>query len=136
MEYLLGSLITLLSLIFLNIKINRDIGPRLPVPLFSQSRKFDLVKIYFIKKSNDTQSFNDKRKSSHRALVYGDAVYWIEDGYLVTADFIDGQIDRDSKKRVDTHNLDKVELDRVIFIVEKLTEGDNNDSGNSRNKEF
>lgn len=136
MEYFLGSLITLLCIIFLNMKINKNVSLRLSAPLFSQSRKFDLIKIYFIKKPNDTQSLNDRKKFSHRALVYGNAAYWIEDGYLVAADLVNGQIDRDSKKKVDTHSLNKVELDRVIFIVEKLTEGDDNDSGNSRNKEF
>lgn len=136
MEYFLGSLITLLSLIVLNMKINKDRKHRLPIPTFSQSRKYDLIKINLFKKTIDTQSKNLNKKSSYRGLVYGDSVYWIEDGYLVTADLVNGIIDRDSKKRVDTHSLSKVELDRVMFIVEKLTEGDKNDSGNSGNKEF
>ena len=136
MEYFLGSLITLLSLIVLNMKINRDRSFRLPIPTFSQSRKYDLIKVNLFKKRMETQSKKLKEKSSYRGLVYGDSVYWIEDGYLVTADLVNGIVDRDSKKRVDTHSLSKVELDRVMFIVEKLTEGDKNDSGNSGNKEF
>ena len=136
MEYFLGSLITLLSLFILNVKINKHLNGKIPVPLFSQSRKFDLIKIYLVKKQKNTQSTNNKKKSSYRGLVYGNSIYWIEDGYLVTADFINGEIDKDSKKRVDTHSLSKGELDKVMFIVDKLTEGDKDDSSNSGNEEF
>jgi len=35
----------------------------------------------------------------------------------------EGQIDYNSKKGVDTYTMDKIQLDKTIFIVEKLTEG-------------
>ncbi len=47
------------------------------------------------------------------------------------ARFTDGKIDEENKIRVDMMAMDKVELDKMIFIVDKLTEGLTDDSGNS-----
>jgi hypothetical protein len=40
----------------------------------------------------------------------------------------------DSVKPVDIMGMDAVELEKMIFIIEKLTEGTANDSGDSGNK--
>jgi hypothetical protein len=59
--------------------------------------------------------------------------YWIEDSRVYTANFEDGVVDYDNKIVVDMTAIDKVELDKMIFVVERLTEGLSNDSGNSGN---
>jgi hypothetical protein len=63
----------------------------------------------------------------------GNDAYWIEDNRVYTAKFEDGIIDQENKKTVDMTTIDKVELDKMIFVVERLTEGLSNDSGNSGN---
>ncbi len=141
MEYFLGSLITLLCLFALNFKIKKDEPYRIQVPTFSQSRKYLLIKKYLIsvpkaRHSHTSQSTKNFAKNLIRGIVVEDDIYWIEDGRLVTANLVNGKIDENSKKVVDTHTMDKVELDRVMFIVEKLTEGDGNDSSNSGQQEF
>ena len=79
----------------------------------------------------ETQSRKHVKKNSRKAFFWQDDVYWIEDGFLITAKIIDNQIDNNTKKKVDTHSLSKVELDKMIFIVDKLTEGNKDDSSNS-----
>ncbi len=65
----------------------------------------------------------------------GGKAYWINDNKLFEAPISEeGLIDYSSSSPIDTMTMDKVELDKISFIVEKLTEGDNDDRSNPRNK--
>jgi hypothetical protein len=136
MEYILGSVITLISFFIFNKMTRKVIINKIPVPTFTQSRKIELIKnhltsIVLPEPEVKTQSREYLKKNSIKAFVTGTNVYWIENGFLVTAKLHDNEIDETTKKRVDTHSLSKVELDKITFIVDKLTEGNKNDSGNS-----
>jgi sulfur transfer complex TusBCD TusB component (DsrH family) len=136
MEYVLGSFITLLSLFIFSKMTKKITSERILIPIFTQSRKVLLIKNYI---SNvlkpepyvKTQSKEYAKKNSIKAFFLNDNVYWIENGFLVMARLTDTGIDETTKKRVDTHSLDKVELDKISFIVDKLTEGNEDDSRNS-----
>jgi hypothetical protein len=43
-------------------------------------------------------------------------------------------IDKDSAEQVDTISMDKVQLDKMLFIMDKLREGINDDSRGSGDK--
>lgn len=136
MEYILGSVLTLLSFFIFNKMTSRVIAHRMPIPMFTQSRKIELIKNYLVnitatEPEVKTQSTEHLKKNSIKAFISGTNVYWIENGFLVTAKLNDEGIDETTKKRVDTYALDKVELDKITFIVDKLTEGNKDDSGNS-----
>jgi hypothetical protein len=135
-EYFLGSLVTLASIIMFNKFSSKITKAEIPIPRFSQSTKIDLFKNYLDeviapKPKKKTQSTNHIKKNSKKAYFIGKDVYWIEDGFLQTAKIFDNKIDETTKKKVDTHSLSKVELDKMIFIVDKLTEGNKDDSSNS-----
>lgn len=139
MEYFLGSLITILCIFLLNKTIEKRIDSHVPIPIFSQSRKYDVLQSYLrYKKQNSKpkQSLKNLKSGSARGMVFGNSVYWIENGFLFTANYINGKIDENSKKRVDTYSMSNVELKRIAFIVEKLTEGRSDDTGNTGNKNF
>jgi hypothetical protein len=72
-------------------------------------------------------------KDALRVISLNDDAYWIEDNKVYTAKIIDGRIYDDSKNIVDMHSLNDVELDKMIFIIEKLTEGLEDDDRNSGN---
>ena len=136
MEYFLGSLITLLSLFIFNKMTKKITNYKIDIPEFTQSRKLYLVKDYIKqviepKPTLKTQSSEHRKKNSIKAFFWGSNVYWIENGFLVMAKLNNNEIDETTKKRVDTYTLDKVELDKITFIVDKLTEGNKDDSGNS-----
>ena len=136
MEYFLGSAITLVSLFIFNQMLKKITSETLRVPVFTQTSKVELLKNYLVsivtkKPEKETQSTNHLKKNSMRAFFLGRDVYWIEKGFLFTAKISNNEIDESTKKRVDTHSIDKVELDKISFIVDKLTEGNKDDSGNS-----
>ena len=136
MEYILGSIITLISFFVFNKMTKKIISEKMHIPIFSQSRKLELIKNYIDnivapKPEIKTQSKEYTKKNSIKAFFLADNVYWIENGFLVMAKLTNNKIDETTKKKVDTHSLDKVELDKISFIVDKLTEGNKDDSGNS-----
>jgi hypothetical protein len=136
MEYFVGFLVSLLSLFVFNKILKTTTNVKISIPTLTQTRKVELLKKYLLsivapEEQTETQSRKHLKKNSMKAFFWEDNVYWIEDGFLITAKIVNNQIDNNTKKKVDTHSLNKVELDKMIFIVDKLTEGRKNDSSDS-----
>lgn len=138
MEYFLGSLITLVT-IFFAIRINKNKLPEQRTFVrYSQAYKVeglrDLMKQMITPKPvSKTQARKHTSDISTRVLFLNDNAYWIKDNALYTAKLIDGKVDNESTKPVDTMGMDKVQLDKTIFIVSKLTEGFEDDRSNTGN---
>ena len=71
-----------------------------------------------------TQSTDYISKNSVRAIVVDDNMYWIVNNTFYVADIVDGNVEENTTRLVDTMTMDKVQLDKIMFIVEKLREGD------------
>ena len=104
-EYFLGSLVTLISIIMFNKFTNNITQSSIPIPKFSQSTKVALFRNYIEdavkpKPQQKTQSTNHLKKNSKKAYFLEKDVYWIEDGFLQTAKISNNQIDETTKKRV------------------------------------
>jgi hypothetical protein len=70
-----------------------------------------------------------------RILFTDDQAYWIKDNAVFAAplDPESGLILDDHAKEVDMMGMDKVQLNEMMFIVDKLTEGKENDNRSSGN---
>ena len=138
MEYMLGSLITLVIVIILNRTLNKSIKD-------VESFKLKISQSYlyrFLAEFNDEREIeNPKSQASEylasrytKVMIFDDEAYWITDNQLYVATYTEGEVDSSTTRKVDTISMTKVELEKTMFIVEKLTEG-NNDSGSSGNKQ-
>jgi hypothetical protein len=78
-------------------------------------------------KAKNTQSRNLVSNHELRVVFVDGLAYWVKDNCFYQANVIEGKIDDFSKKVVDTMGMNKVELDKMFFIVQKLTEGKKND---------
>jgi hypothetical protein len=137
MEYFAGSIVTLVTMYIVAKLVNHPKNNVKSVKTkFSQSRQFDLVMDFIPEtptKPMITQSIKHERSQYIRIYFIDKDAYWIEDNRVYTAKFENGIVDHENKKTVDMTTIDKVELDKMIFVVERLTEGLSDDSGNSRN---
>lgn len=98
--------------------------------IFRQSYIHSLIGFdtyYYGFEKQTTQAFEFENKHKLRTVIYEDKAYWIKDNKFLVASIVDGNIDETTTKVVDTMHLDKVELEKMIFIVKKLTEGIEND---------
>lgn len=71
-----------------------------------------------------TQSTDYVSKHSVKAIVVDDSMYWIANNAFYVADIVDGNVEENTTRLVDTMTMDKVQLDKMMFIVDKLREGD------------
>ena len=128
----MGSLVTLLTVVIANKIISKRIAEArlVKTPIYSQSFVHNLMSPYIptneeLKNQSlkKTQSSKLIAKNLVRVLFTEDKAYWIKDNTVYTANLIDGVVDEESTLRVDMMAMDTVQLKEMSFIVEKLTEG-------------
>lgn len=105
---------------------------------FSQSSLHEMVKNlipedFFIPKKKKTQSSVHEEKTNVRVIILNEMAYWIKDNNFYEAEIGMSGIEKDSARIVDIMSLDKVQLDKMLFIIDKLREGLPNDSGSTGN---
>jgi hypothetical protein len=107
---------------------------------YSQSHIFDLVSPLLpsmINKTNKqriSQSTIYDKKTNIRVIIVGDMAYWVKDNVFYEASINNNGVDSETTKVVDTIGMDSVELDKMLFIMDRLREGLDNDSGSTGNK--
>lgn len=80
----------------------------------------------------ETQASKHEARNMIKVLMYENQAYWIKDNSVFVADIVNGDVDRAAARVVDTMAMDKVQLDRLSFIIDKLTKGDSGDSSYPR----
>lgn len=136
MEYLLGSLVTLLTLFIAAKKLNSSKTMNLKVNVkYNQTRAFELarplhlleemVDMVTTKRVSQTSNFED---SLHiKVVISNDEAYWISNNIFYVADVRDRMVVQESARAVDTMTMDDVQLKKITEIVEILREEENND---------
>jgi kynurenine formamidase len=128
MEYLLGASITAITIFFTYRWLIKNAAPLKSLKVVAtQSRTNELIKKILIpdqsfpKATSQAMKHFDSR--SVRVLIIDSQAYWITDNTVFAADVVNGEVQKDTAKEVDTMDMDKVQLKKMIFIVEKLKEG-------------
>lgn len=128
----IGTTVTILLLVYIfilrnNIKNNRE-------PIISQSM---LQHRYSNRKNNSrrikvkTQSNLHYDKTNIKVIIFDNDAYWIKDNIFYKAPLVDELINKEAAEQVDTIHMDKVQLDKMLFIMDRLREGIGNDSRSS-----
>jgi len=136
MEFMFGAIFMLVVLLFFGKIMKQTKVTRVLPVVYSQSRTNQINNQYDFVKSikKITQSSQDFRQNNMLKVITIDGLaYWIEENVLYQAEIINRNIIQETKKKVDTHSINGVELDNIVFVVDKLTKG-NDDSSNTGNK--
>ena len=140
MEYFLGAIVAILSGIAIQ-KLTRfayEEDQKLMKIAFSQSHKHEMLRDYIPiniqHRILNTQSTRHFRSTRVRIMFMDNKAYWIKDNAVYVADIINGNIEKDNAKVLDIMSMDDVQLKKIEFIVDRLTEGLANDSGYPGNK--
>lgn len=140
MEYFIGSLSTMMILYFVGkygkpAMFNRD---KIISIKYRQSSMHEMVKHLipvhmFDKKIRETQSIKYEKRTNVKVIIVNECAYWVKDNIFYMADMEDGFINKETTKLVDTMGMDKVELDKMLFIMDRLKEGEGDDRSSSGN---
>lgn len=94
--------------------------------LFRQSLVHESVKNVLptnaeLRKKKKTQSRNLHEKKTIRIVYAPDnKAYWVSENVFYCADLIDGEVDLENAKPIDTHDISKQEIERLLFILDNL----------------
>jgi hypothetical protein len=105
-------------------------------PIMTQSmihNQYSMTKKYIEKINKKSQSKIRQEKENVRVIIVENTAYWIKDNAFYTAPMENDLISKDSATQVDTSHMDKVQLDKMLFILDKLREGISNDSRGAGN---
>lgn len=140
MEYFLGSAITLLAMFITTRLVS---SPTLKIKdnpfRYSQSHIHMLIlplvpEIKNYKKPIVSQSRKHEEKTNIKVVIFDNKAYFVKDGTFYCADVDGKNIDSSTATLVDTMGMDKVQLDKMLFIMDQLRDGKKNDSGDSGNQ--
>jgi hypothetical protein len=81
-----------------------------------------------------TQSKKHESMESIKVIIMDNSAYWIKNNAFYTAEVDEfGTVDKDTTRVVDTMGMDDVQLDQMLFIIDRLKEETFNDRGGSGN---
>jgi hypothetical protein len=129
MEYIIGFLSAIVFVYFLvRIQNKYDVlRVRLKFSKATQSRNHylferDVDVVQKKKKEVNRQSTKHDKNVNIRVIIMDNQAYWIKDNVFYTAELNHGIVDKDTTKEVDTMTMNKVQLDKMIFIIDRLRE--------------
>lgn len=145
MEYFIGLLLGIILSITIYAAAMRNsanVSSSIKV-VYSQSNIFSILRRYGVAnyvmqdKNRISQTTKYEESQMVRVIMTDGQAYWIRDSMLYSADINDDySINVESTKTVDTMAMDSVQLKKIVFVVDKLTEGLNSDNSGSWDKEF
>jgi hypothetical protein len=81
----------------------------------------------------ETQAQKHEKKTRIKVIIMDDQAYWVKDNVFYTADMSGEIVDKETTRVVDTMTMSKVQLDKMVFIMDRLREGIFDDSGSAGN---
>ena len=57
-------------------------------------------------------------------LIVEGKAYWTKNNVFYVSNIVDGDIDKNNAQVVDTMGMNKVELDKMLFIIDQLRKGE------------
>jgi hypothetical protein len=140
MQMFLGALITIIAFVAIGkIFLSGTKHSHTPSPyIYRQSTVHHLVHPFihpsiFNKTKKESQAVKHFNKTNIKVIIMDGSAFWIKDNVFYTAQITDGGVDKDTTSAVDTTHMDKVQLDKMLFIIDQLRDGNINDSGGSGN---
>jgi hypothetical protein len=139
MEYFLGSVLTLIAMFITTRLVSSEKNLVQSNPFrYSQSHIHEVVSpllpdIKDYRKPIKRQSSNQEEKTNIKVVIFDNKAYFVKDGTFYCAEMHGTEIDGANASLVDTMGMDRVQLDKMLFIMDQLRDGKNYDSGDSRN---
>jgi hypothetical protein len=129
------TLIALCSIIIIVVKKRKKYFAKL---VYTQSSIHQIVKSFLPKDLFEvpkmlSQSRKHIRNNTVKVLIIEDSAYWVHNNMFYVADAVDGAVDSETVRPVDTNNMSKRDIDKMLFILDSLKNGNSDDSSGAWN---
>jgi len=133
---ILGLTLALISpIIIVTVKRNKKFFAKV---VYSQSDIHQIVRHFLPKDLFEmpkpvSQARKHVSKNTVRVLIIEDQAYWVHDNMFYIADTTEGLVNADTVRPVDTHNMSNRDIDKMLFILDSLKNGNSDDSSGAWN---
>jgi len=111
-------------------------------PTFRQSTIHSLIKdsipsnLYQKEKKPSQSQLHTEKTTIKVIMAPNNKAYWVSQNVFYCADMQDGQFDPTSAMPVDVASMSKVEIEDMLFILDNIRNGKQDDRGSSGNEWF
>ena len=139
MTYILAIGLTLLSIssiIIIAVKRSKKYFTKV---VYTQSDIHQIVKNFIPKDLFEmpkplSQARKHIRSNTVKVLIIEDQAYWVHNNMFYVADLSDGLVNPETVRPVDTNNMSNRDIDKMLFILDSLKNGNSDDSSSTWNK--
>jgi hypothetical protein len=129
------TLMAVSSILIITVKRNKKSFAKV---VYSQSDIHQIVRHFLPKDLFEmpkpvSQARKHVKKNTVRVLIIEDQAYWVHDNMFYIADTAEGLVNADTVRPVDTHNMSKRDIDKMLFILDSLKNGNSDDSSGAWN---
>jgi hypothetical protein len=128
-------MIAVCSIIIVSVKRGKKYFAKV---VYTQSDIHQIVK-HFVPKDlfevskKVSQSRNHIRNNTVKVLMIEDQAYWVHNNMFYTADTVEGLVNAETVRPVDTNNMSDRDIDKMLFILDSLKGGNSDDSSGAWN---
>lgn len=106
--------------------------------VYTQSDIHSIVKNFvpkdlFEKPKPLSQARKHLKNSTVRVLMVEGHAYWVHDNMFYVADTVDGLVNPETVRPIDTNNMSNRDIDKMLFILDSLKNGNSDDSSGAWN---
>ena len=92
-----------------------------------------LPKTLYEKPKQKSQSVNHVDNNTVKVILIDGKAYWVSNNIFYCAEAIGGSVDIDTTEPVDTTNMSKKDIDKMVFILDNLKNGSSDDNSSAGN---
>ena len=93
-----------------------------------------LPKTLYERPRQQSQSLKHVEKNTIKVIFIEDKAYWVSNNIFYCAEAIGGSVNVDTTEPIDTANMSKKDIDKMLFILDNLKNGSNDDSSSTGNE--
>ena len=93
-----------------------------------------IPKTLYEKPRRQSQSLKHVEKNTIKVIFIEDNAYWVSNNIFYCAEAIGGNVNIDTTRPIDTNNMSKKDIDKMLFILDNLKNGSNDDSSSTGNE--
>lgn len=136
MEYLFPVLLTFIAISLTIVVLKKAEKKILKSNEYRQSDIHKKLKPFLfaetINSNKQTQMDKMLEKNSVSVMIMDNKAYWVFQNVFYTADFVDGNVDPETTKPIDTSSMSRSDMEKMLFILDNLGDGNKNDSSGTR----
>jgi hypothetical protein len=93
--------------------------------VYRQSDMHNILKDFFFKDINNDRVFTSqskiwKEKQTTKVVILDEKAYWISNNIFYIGEAIDGKVKPETGEPLDTSNMSKKEIEKMLFILDNL----------------